>query len=184
MPSYHAHMKRNILPTSFFMRSTLVVAEELLGKFLVMRQNDGSEIAHMITNVEAYDGFQDKASHASRGRTNRNAPMFEAGGIWYVYFVYGMHHMLNVVTGQNGYPAAVLLRGVEGMDGPAKLTKQYGIDRNFYSLPARKKTGLWIEDRGFIVPAKQIKKAPRIGVDYAGPVWAKKRYRFFIARNV
>ena len=175
-----ADMARSILPKHFYTRPTLQVAEELLGKFLVLSKN-GKETARMITEVEAYDGFKDKASHASRGLTKRNAPMFEEGGIWYVYFVYGMYDMLNIVTGQKGYPAAVLIRGVEQIAGPGKLTKTLGIARAYNRFSASRRSGLWIENRGFLIPEKHIKKSPRIGVGYAGPVWAGKKYRFFVS---
>lgn len=169
-----------ILAREWFQRPTLEIAGEILGKFLVIREEDGSSTARMITEVEAYDGFEDKASHAARGKTKRNAPMFEAGGIWYVYFIYGMYEMLNVVTGFNGYPAALLIRGVEGIPGPGKLTKKYGITRVFNGVPAVRKSGLWVEDRGLSVHPSCITASPRIGVSYAGPLWAKKKYRFFI----
>lgn len=177
-------MRHVILKKEFFLRPALAIAENLLGKYLVMRQKDGSTVAQMITEVEAYDGFKDKASHASRGKTKRNQSMFEAGGIWYVYFVYGMYEILNIVVGSNGYPAALLIRGVEGVTGPGKVTRHYGITRLFDGLQATRTSGLWIEDRGVGIPTSHIKKSPRIGVDYAGPVWSKKRYRFFIAEDI
>ena len=110
----------------------------------------------MIIEVEAYDGFHDKASHAARGKTKRNAPMFGHAGHWYVYFTYGMHWMLNIVTGKKGYPAAVLIRGVNGIHGPARLTKKLKIDGKFDDLPANRKTGLWIEDGGFRLVGEKI----------------------------
>lgn len=166
---------RKILRKDFFEEPTLVVAEQLLGKFLV-RGDD----AYMITEVEAYDGFEDKASHASRGETPRNKVMFNDAGVWYVYFVYGMHHMLNIVTGAKGYPAAALIRGVEGISGPARLTKAFGVDRRMNEQKAAPKSGLWIEDRGVIVPKNHIEKTPRIGVMYAGEEWAGKPWRFVL----
>ena len=172
---------RRALPQKWFRRPTLEVARDVLGKFLVVRAANGTHTARMIMDVEAYDGFQDKASHAARGKTQRNAPMFEAGGIWYVYFIYGMHEMLNVVTGPNRYPAALLIRGVEKANGPGKLTKQLGITRAHNGLPASRISGLWIEDRGIVIPKQNVKTSPRIGVGYAGLVWAQKRYRFFLA---
>ena len=172
---------RRVLSKKWVCRPTREVARDILGKFLVIRRVDGTRIARMITDVEAYDGFDDKASHAARGKTVRNAPMFEAGGVWYVYFVYGMHHMLNIVTGPNEYPAALLIRGVEHANGPGKLTKQLGITRAHNGLPASRQSGLWIEDRGMVIPKHHIKTGPRIGVEYAGPVWARKKYRFFVA---
>ena len=102
-----------ILTKKFFERPALRVARDLVGKFLVLRRRT-SKLAFMITETEAYIGPQDKASHAHSGKTARNAPMFGEAGRWYVYFTYGMHWMLNIVTGPKDYPAAVLIRGVSG----------------------------------------------------------------------
>lgn len=170
--------KRKILSQEFFARDTLVVARELLGKYLVRRMR-GKEIAVMINEVEAYDGFEDKASHAHRGETTRNKPMFGNAGVWYIYLVYGMYEMLNVVTGGKGYPAAVLIRGVLGTSGPGRLTKFLHITRAQNNKQAVFEYGLWIEDRGVVISDNRIKKTPRIGVYYAG-VWAKKKYRFVL----
>lgn len=169
---------RKVLPHAFFNRPTLVVARELLGKYLVRRIGD-TEIALMLTEVEAYDGPLDLAAHSSKGRTARTEALFGPAGHWYVYFVYGMHEMLNVVTKKDG--AGVLIRGAGHVNGPAKITKHLKIDRSFYGKPSRKTTGLWIEDRGEVVNPRQIKKSPRIGVAYAG-VWARKPYRFVLTR--
>lgn len=166
-----------ILNSGFFNRPTLVVAEDLLGKFLV-HEKDAVETALMITEVEAYDGFEDRASHAFRGKTKRNNVMFGKAGFWYVYFVYGMYEMLNIVTGPEDYPAAILIRAVGEHKGPGKLTKALKIDRRFNEKVAEKKTGLWIEDRG--ATNGRIKKTPRIGVKYSGEVWANKNYRFIL----
>ena len=175
---------RKVIGKSFFDRPTLLVAEELIGKFLV-RSRDGLMIALMITEVEAYDGFDDKASHASRGQTLRNAPMFAAAGTIYVYFTYGMHWMLNVVCGPREYPAAILIRGAgEGetsISGPARLTKALGIDKRLNTLSLSRKNGLWIEDRGVVIPAECIKKTPRIGIHYAQE-YAHKPWRFLLER--
>ena len=172
---------RKVLPQSFFHRSAPRVARELLGKYLARRVR-GRIIADMITETEAYDGPHDRASHASRGKTARNAPMFEAGGVWYVYFVYGAHWMLNAVTDNKKYPSAVLLRGTIRAKGPGRLTKQFHITGAENELPISKQSGLWVEDRGVRVRQSEIVKTPRIGVAYAGKVWAKKPYRF-ILRN-
>ena len=182
-----------ILTKKFFNRPALIVARELLGKFLVRKFSDRTVVL-MITETEAYDGPEDKASHASRGKTERNKIMFGEAGNWYVYFTYGMHWMLNVVTGPKGYPAAVLIRGAVlfprehpnilenvGMslkvDGPAKITKYLKIDKKFNGLKAIRKSGLWIEDRGVKINPSRVKKGKRIGVDYAGK-WADKLFRF------
>jgi len=165
--------RNNILQKDFFEQPTLVVARDLVGKFLV---RNGKKF--MITEVEAYDGFGDKASHASRGETLRNKVMFGEAGRWYVYLVYGMHNMLNIVTGPEKYPAAVLIRGVEGILGPARLTKALEIDRSMNTRKASPETGLWIEDRGVVIPENRIKRTPRVGVAYAGPEWSQKPWRF------
>jgi DNA-3-methyladenine glycosylase len=170
---------RKILPKKFFNRSALVVAEELLGKYLVSTLT-GKEEAFMIIETEAYNGIEDLASHASKGKTLRTEVMFGEAGRFYIYLIYGMYYMLNIVTDKVEYPSGVLIRGVEGINGPGKLTKKLGITKQIKSLEARKESGLWFEDRGVMIDSKNIIKTPRIGVDYAGPIWAKKEYRFFI----
>lgn len=172
-------LKPAILTPDFLSRPTLQVAEELLGKFLV-RQFGGIETSAMITEVEAYDGFDDRASHASRGQTSRNTPMFGDAGVWYVYLIYGMHEMLNVVTGHKGHPAAILIRGIEGVAGPGRVTKHFNITRALNNKPAVKETGLWIEDRGIIISKSKIQRTPRVGVQYAGEEWAGKLWRFVV----
>ncbi|MBU4348613.1 DNA-3-methyladenine glycosylase [Patescibacteria group bacterium] len=174
----------NILKKDFFKsKNTIIIAKKLLGNFLV-RQHKGKIKKYIITEVEAYDGFEDKASHAYCGKTERNKIMFEEGGYWYVYLTYGMHWMLNIVTGPKNYPAAVLIRGAEEVSGPARLTKFLKIDKKFngkLACPLRdnKKTKLWIETSDKKNKLK-IKSIPRVGVNYAGKIWANKRYRFIL----
>ena len=170
-------MTKQKLLKEFFEQPTLTVAKSLIGKYLV-RTIGGKTTAYMITETEAYDGFHDKGSHAHRGETPRNSVMFGDGGHIYVYFTYGMHHMLNIVTGKHGFPAAVLVRAVEGISGPGRLTKALGIDKTLNTLPLSRKSGLWVEDRGTKIEKKNIKRTPRIGIRYAGPVWGNKKYRF------
>lgn len=178
-----------VLSQKFFNRPTLAVAQDLLGKFLVRRIGT-RQVAVMITEVEAYDGPNDKASHARFGPTLRTEIMFGEAGIFYVYFTYGMHWLLNIVTGPKGYPAAVLIRagipaqvtrnkkqGAKEIRGPARLTKYLKIDKTFNGKPARRETGLWIENRGPI--PHRIIKGKRIGVDYAKE-WVDKPYNFKI----
>ena len=176
-------LTNKVLSKSFFVKPTLKVANDLLGKYLI-RKIGKKEIACKIIEVEAYDGPKDKASHASNGKTTRNKIMFEEGGCFYIYLVYGMHYMLNVVTGEKNYPEAVLIRGIECngkiISGPAKLTKFLKIDKKSNSKKAEKKTNLWFEDRGEKLNKKHIIRTPRIGVDYAGPIWSKKLYRFLV----
>lgn len=105
--------------------------------------------------------------------------MFGEASRFYVYFTYGMHWMLNVVAGPKNYPAAILIRGVSGINGPARLTKALAIDRKLNGKKAVPSSGLWFEDGGVHVPDKYLKRTPRVGVNYAG-AWAKKCYRFVV----
>lgn len=180
-------MRKKVLSLRFFNRPTITVAKDLLGKFLI-RNIGRKTIAVQITEVEAYDGPHDKASHASRGRTPRNTPMFGEAGRFYVYFTYGMHWMLNIVTGPNDYPAAVLIRSGKlkvqsgksaEINGPARLTKYLKIDKRLNGKSADWRNGLWLENRGTPVRKVNIVARPRVGVDYAGR-WAKKLYNFKI----
>jgi DNA-3-methyladenine glycosylase len=159
--------------------STAAVARYLLGKLLVRKWPEGRISRHRITEVEAYHGEKDLACHASKGRTKRTDVMYQAGGVWYVYLCYGIHEMLNLVTGPTGHPSAVLIRGVEGIEGPGRVTKQLAIDRALNGAPAARSSGLWLEDDGFVVPRGGVQVTPRIGVDYAGPIWSLKPWRFY-----
>lgn len=162
-------------------RNVITVARWLLGKHLVRRFPDGRIDARIIVEVEAYNGESDLACHARAGRTKRTAPLYAAGGIWYVYLCYGIHEMLNLVVGPEDWPAALLIRGVEGAIGPGRVTKTLAIDRRLNARSALDPaTGLWLEDRGIRVPRGRVKATPRIGVDYAGPIWSKKHWRFHV----
>lgn len=177
-------MAAKILSRAYFARPTVQVARGLLGKYVV-RDVDATILAGRIVEVEAYVGPEDRASHASRGRTPRAAVMFGPAGIAYVYLVYGMHHCFNVVTERDGYPAAVLIRAVVAnsvtppllLDGPGKVSRFFRIDRSLNGLDVTRGRFLWLEDRGERVQSSEIVALPRIGVDYAGD-WAKKPWRF------
>ena len=159
-------------------KKTVALARWLLGKHLVRRLADGRIDSRMIVETEAYHGESDLACHARAGRTNRTDVMYGPGGVWYVYLCYGIHEMLNLVVGPADWPAAILIRGVEGAVGPGRVTKTLAIDRKLNRAPAAESSGLWLEDRGVRVPANLIEATPRIGIDYAGPVWAAKLWRF------
>lgn len=174
---------RKRLTKQFFERSAPEVARDLLGKYLV-REVNGKMTAAMITETEAYEGLEDLASHASKGRTERTEVMFGEPGRFYVYFIYGMYSMLNVVTGKKGHPAGVLIRSTDAVRGPGRLTRMLGVTRALYGKKASRESGLWFEDRGISVRDEEIQISPRIGVDFAGPVWSKHPWRFiYNARN-
>jgi DNA-3-methyladenine glycosylase len=154
-----------------------VVARELLGRALVRRIR-GKRVALTILETEAYLGPHDLACHAARGRTTRTEVMYGPPGTLYIYFVYGLHWMLNVVTGAEGEPAAVLIRSAGGVSGPARLTRTLRIDGALNGRLAEPGSGLWFETgKG---SCKAI-ATPRIGVDYAGPRWSARKLRFLVA---
>jgi DNA-3-methyladenine glycosylase len=176
----HTQWMRKIIGPDFFERKAPVVAKELLGKFLV-RKIGKREIALMITETEAYGGPEDMASHARFATSTRNKVMFGPPGVAYVYFTYGMHWLFNIICGEEGYASAVLIRGAGEYVGPARLTKALQIDKKINEVLLSKKNNLWVEDRGIVVSPKQIKKGPRVGINYAGPTWAAKPLRFCLA---
>jgi DNA-3-methyladenine glycosylase len=185
-----------VLDQPFYRRPTLVVARELLGKKLV-RERNGTELSGIIIETEAYLGQKDSACHAYRGRTPRNAVMFGPPGHAYVYFTYGMHFLLNLVTEEEGHPCAVLIRALEPLagidemrtlrrrpkaltDGPAKLCQALAIDKTFNGWDVTKGEKLWVEKKRN-VPASRVITTPRIGIDYAAPQHRNAPWRFLMA---
>jgi DNA-3-methyladenine glycosylase len=162
------------LPRTFYARDTHEVAKDLLGKLLV-RRKEGTVYIGRICEVESYVGENDKASHASKGKTKRTEVMFGKPGFAYVYLIYGMYHCLNIVTEVENFPAAVLIRACESVeniflktDGPGKLCREFFIDRTFNNHDLTTSKELFIADDGVRVARKDIIATPRIGVPYAG----------------
>jgi len=172
------------IPLIFFNKPALIVAKELIGCYLVTEDEDGVQ-RYLITETEAYVGPHDLASHSSRGRTKRTEVMYQHGGTIYIYLIYGMHNMLNIVTDEKDYPSAVLIRGVEKDDeaisGPGNITKRLHISRRINGMILGKEANLWIESPA-TKTKRRILRTPRIGIDYSGPIWAKKLYRFVLAK--
>ncbi|MFZ2397773.1 MAG: DNA-3-methyladenine glycosylase [Smithella sp.] len=185
-----------ILERKFYHRDTLRVARELLGKKLV-RQINSFELSGVIVETEAYCGREDSACHAHRGKTPRNAVMFGEPGHAYVYFTYGMHYMLNLVTEAAENPCAVLIRavvplaGIEQMEdhrkrkgadltnGPAKLCQAFSIDKALNGWDLTRGEELWVEDYK-IISAKSIITTPRIGIDYSKKKDRDALWRFLV----
>ena len=188
----------------FFARDTLTVARDLLGARLV-RLLDGQRLGGIVVECEAYIGQDDTACHASRGRTRRNEVMFGPPGHAYIYFTYGLHWMLNVVTEKEGFPAAVLLRAiqpVEGIEtmralrkaqgspraereltgGPARLTQALAIDKTLNGVDLVVGECLWLE-RDAWVPDGSVERGPRIGVQYAAEKDRLAPWRFWVRDN-
>lgn len=166
------------LPRSFFVNhDALFLAQALIGKTLVRRFEDGHMMRSRITETEAYLGVEDLANHASKGRTPRTAVMYEAGGQVYVYLIYGIHWLFNIVTGSEESPQAVLIRGLEHCSGPGRVGKRLKIDRSFYGESLDTSDRIWIEDSSI---SGEIKATTRVGVDFAGPLWKNKPWRFVL----
>ena len=181
-------------------KDTLRIARDLLGKLIVVPEISGTRISGMIVETEAYLGVEDKAAHSYGGRrTARNEVTYGPGGFAYVFFVYGMYHQLNFVTGPTDHPHVVLIRAVEPVEGieimrdrrgpmkdknltsgPGKLCIAFGIDR---SLNGADLTGdrIWLEDYSFF-PDDEISASKRIGIDYAAE-YAEKPWRFWVNAN-
>jgi DNA-3-methyladenine glycosylase len=190
------------LPRTFFARDTRTVARDLLGRVLVHRV-DGRRLAGRIIETEAYTGWDDAASHGHRGMTQRNAVMFGPVGVSYVYLIYGMYWLLNVVAKppEVDYPAAILLRAlepVEGLDqmstrragrpqhewtnGPGRLTMALGIDKSSHGLDMTGPDGPLFFEEGEPPPVEQVCSGPRVGINVPEP-WKSKPWRFWIADN-
>ena len=187
---------RKLTPADYADPRPTRIARYFLGKFLCVQAEDGyAEGA--ITETEAYGGPKDAACHAHLNRrTARTEIMFAAGGVSYVYLCYGLHRLFNIITGPVDSPEAVLVRAVRisgGEDlvrrrrpgvapknwasGPGRVCAALGIGLHHYGANLGGEA-IWIEDRGLKVPAREVKRGPRIGVDYAGPIWAAKPWRF------
>lgn len=156
--------KDTVLRNEFFHRDCLEIAPLLAGKIIVRILENGDEIRLRITETEAYRGTEDTACHASKGRTARNSILWAAPGTVYVYLCYGMHNMLNIITGEEEQPQGVLIRACEGYPGPGRLTKKLMIDRSFNGQLIEKNPRIKIIDDGL---THEIVRLKRVGIDYA-----------------
>jgi DNA-3-methyladenine glycosylase len=161
----------------FYLRDVLEVAPELPGKKMVIRLNDRSLGRFIVTEVEAYRGTDDRACHAYKGRTARTEIMYHEGGRLYIYLIYGIYWMMNIVTGELDNPQAVLIRGIEKYPGPGRLTRSLGIDKSYYGEDLVFSDRIWIEDHGIDF---SVKSGTRIGIDYAGEYWKSRPWRYYI----
>lgn len=199
------------LKRQFYLQPALKVAKELLGQYLV-HQAGSQKIIGKIVETEAYPGPQDLASHARHNKiTPRNLAEYMRGGHIYIYLVYGLYWQLNISTGMAGRPACVLIRAVEPLparidtnklrmnanirairggvrenscltNGPGKLCRYLKINQRHYGLDLVTSREIWLE-RGEKMLTKSIVATKRIGIDYAGPFWANKKWRFYIKNN-
>jgi DNA-3-methyladenine glycosylase len=176
-----------VLPRAFYARGTLLVAREMLGKYLVHVGNDGVRRSGRIVETEAYVGPDDLASHARVGRKGRATLMYGKAGLAYVYLVYGMHYCFNAVTERDDYPGTVLVRAIEPVEnaergsGPALVCRALHINRSCNGVDLTQSAHLFLEDAEN-VPDADVRVGPRVGVDYAGE-WAAHPWRFWIASS-
>ena len=189
----------SVLQREFYQRDALDVARDLLGCLLV-RTQDGQRVAGLIMETEAYQGEDDLGSHASAGKTPRTSVMYGPPGHAYVYFTYGIHWLLNAVTGNEGIPAAVLIRAIKPVegeevmadnrpynankngwtDGPAKLTQALAIDGGFNTVDlCSKENKLWIES-GETIPDEIVQRTARIGLNSVPEPWRSIPWRFAV----
>ncbi len=166
------------LEEAFYRRECLEVAEDLVGKVLVRRTADG-EARLRISETEAYCGEADTACHAHKGRTPRTEVLYAPAGTIYVYLCYGIHNLINIVTGEEGAPQAVLIRACVGAEGPGKLTKALGITRALNRKSILNCGELWIEDDGFRC---EILRDKRVGIGYASEEDQNRLWRFRMAQ--
>ncbi len=164
------------LKKEFYQKTAVEAAPLLLGKLLCVNL-EGNTVKLRITETEAYMGEEDTACHAHKGKTNRTEIMYKEGGYAYIYLCYGIHSLLNIVTGSADIPQAVLIRGVEGFNGPGKLTKALKITTQLNKENLITSNKLWIEDEGH-TPKYTIAK--RVGIHYATPEYKEILWRFIL----
>ena len=169
-------LKMKKLEYSFFHRDCLDVARDLVGKVLVRATPQG-ELRLRITQTEAYCGESDTACHAHKGRTKRTEVMYAQAGTVYIYLCYGMHWMLNIVTGEEDAPEAVLIRACASAEGPGKLTKHLGITGELNRSNVCDSQDLWVEDDGCIFAVRRDK---RVGIGYASEEDQNRPWRFIL----
>lgn len=165
------------LSRSFYLGDAVTVAQKLLGKIIVRKFEDGTISRYVITETEAYLGEEDKACHASKGRTKRNSIMYAEGGKIYVYLIYGIHWMLNVVTGTENSPQAVLICGLNYVSGSGRAGRELKIDSSFYGEDLLTSERIFIEDA---LEINEFETDIRKGVAYAGEEWQTKQWRFIV----
>nr|WP_319401034.1 DNA-3-methyladenine glycosylase [uncultured Carboxylicivirga sp.] len=167
------------LQSSYYKRDVLEIAPDLIGTVLVRQFVDGTIGRWRITETEAYKGEEDEACHARKGRTPRTEVMYAEGGAIYVYLIYGMYWLLNIVTGSRNHPQAVLIRGLENIEGPGRVGKTLQLDKTFYGEDVSMSERIWIEEGQEEVI---YETSPRIGIDYAPEEWRLKPWRFTMTK--
>ena len=160
-----------------YTKDILDLAPHIIGKLLVRRYNDGRVKKYRINEIEIYNGEEDTACHARIGKTPRTKTLYKEGGITYIYLCYGIHYLLNIVTGKKDHPEAILIRGVEGLSGPGKVSKELKITKELHEKDLTTSNYLWLEDDSY--QAKFIRDK-RIGIDYATKKYREIKWRYIL----
>lgn len=164
------------LQREFYTDDVLIVAKKLIGKLLCRRYEDGSVKKYRINETEAYKAPDDLACHAAKGRTERTEAFYMSGGHVYVYLCYGIHWLINIVTGKEDDPQAVLIRGIETAPGPGRVGSRLELSKKLYGTDLTTSDIIWLEDDG---TEWDYIETPRVGIDYAGEPWISKPWRFY-----
>lgn len=167
------------LTADFYTQPATEAAKKLCGKLFCTKDKDGTVRKYRITETECYYGEEDTACHAHKGRTPRTETLYRNGGILYVYLCYGIHNLMNIITGPEGHPEGVLIRGLEGYNGPGKLTKALGVTRDHNSISLTESDLFWCEDDDF---TPEITASPRVGIDYAEEADRLRPWRFTVKK--
>lgn len=168
-------MQDKKLEYDFYHRDCLDVAKDLVGKLITRTSENGETVTLRITEAEAYRGEEDTACHASKGRTPRTELLYAKAGTIYVYLCYGMHWLMNVITGEEEQPQGVLIRACEGYEGPARLTKKLSVDKSFNGQSFIDNDRIFISDDGC---RPEIVCRKRVGIDYADEYYRNVLWRF------
>lgn len=166
------------LDRHFYTQDALDVAPNILGKTIVRTFPDGTVFKDVITEVEVYRGEEDLAAHVSKGNTERTKINYGEGGFVYIYLIYGMYWLLNIVTGTKDQPQSILIRGLKNVEGPGRVGKMLKLDKSFYGEDLVTSSRLWLEDTDLLTPIV-YETTPRIGVEYAKE-WAKNPWRYVL----
>ena len=165
-----------LLQQDFYLQDAYTAARQLIGKW-ICRRIDGKVFKFQITETECYLGNGDTACHASKGMTPRTSVMWQQGGVCYVYLCYGMHNMLNFITGPENSPEGVLIRGVKGAVGPGRATKAMQVDKSLYGESLLTQDKIWVEDDG---KSYDFISAKRVGIAYASQEDQDRLWRFIL----
>ena len=167
----------NRLPKEFYKKDAITLAPLLLGKIIVRKLNDNTILKYKITETECYYGEEDSACHAFKGRTKRTEVLYNEGGFSYIYLCYGIHLLLNIVTGPKDHPEAVLIRGIENYNGPGRVSKALHLTKDLNNIDLTLSDKIWLEETK---EKQKYIKDKRVGINYATKKYKNIKWRFIL----